>query len=104
MATRQRVLALALAAAATAEAFTVPAGVIMLRPSSAGRPALRSGARTVQTAQAIYEPAVRIGHGFDIHRLGALRTLYWRGTCALEFDVDLRFVRACPRCALISEG
>lgn len=70
---RQRVmaLALALAVAATAEAFTVPGGMGMLRRSGAGRPALRNGARTVQAA-AIYEPAVRIGHGFDIHRLGAL--------------------------------
>ena len=68
---QKRVMALALAAFATAEAFTVPGGGVMLRSSGAGRPALRSGARTVQ-AEAIYEPAVRIGHGFDIHRLGEL--------------------------------
>ena len=64
---QKRVMALALAAFATAEAFTVPGGGVMLRSSGAGRPALRSGARTVQAA-AIYEPAVRIGHGFDIPR------------------------------------
>jgi hypothetical protein len=73
---RQRVMALALAAAATAEAFTVPGGMGMLRRSE-----LRSGARTVQAA-AIYEPAVRIGHGFDIHRLGALSCASSALSCA----------------------
>ncbi len=66
-------LALAAAAAAEASAFMVPAGASALwqgraRPAvAAGRPALRTGAGAVR---AVYEPAIRIGHGFDIHRLG----------------------------------
>jgi hypothetical protein len=63
-----RILALA-AAAASAHAFVVPSAARVqgsARGSSASRPALR-GARALR---AVYEPALRIGHGFDIHRLG----------------------------------
>lgn len=68
---RLGVVALSLAAlAATTEAFTAaPSSGIAraLHPAVATRPALRTGA---QTLHAVYEPAIRIGHGFDIHRLG----------------------------------
>ena len=68
---RRAVLALALASAANA--FTVPSGGTSLkfapssRPAVAQRPVLRTG---TQAMRATYEPAIRIGHGFDIHRLG----------------------------------
>ena len=63
-----RFLALA-AAAASAQAFVAPgAGRVQgsTRGITASRPSL-CGARALR---AVYEPALRIGHGFDIHRLG----------------------------------
>lgn len=69
---RRLVVALSIAAlaATTTDAFTAaPSSGIAraLHPAVATRPALRTGA---QTLHAVYEPAIRIGHGFDIHRLG----------------------------------
>ena len=83
-----RAMALALAAAATAEAsaFMMPSGGGALRQGrarpavAAGRPALRSGAGAVR---AVYEPAIRIGHGFDIHRLGVCVCVCVCALCAL---------------------
>ena len=63
-------LAFALAATA-ANAFAPPPAARAfsqgnIRAGVASRPAQRG----VASLRAVYEPAIRIGHGFDIHRLG----------------------------------
>lgn len=75
-----RMLAFALAATA-ANAFTPPPAALpfsqgSMRAGVASRPALRG----VASLRAVYEPAIRIGHGFDIHRLG--ESAEW--VCVLE--------------------
>jgi len=84
-----RILALA-AAAASAHAFVVPSAARVqgsARGSSASRPALR-GARALR---AVYEPALRIGHGFDIHRLGEPVCASWKTgwICAMHTRVQV---------------
>ena len=86
-----RILALA-AAAASAHAFVAPSAARVqgsARGSSASRPALR-GARALR---AVYEPALRIGHGFDIHRLGESVCVSWKTgwICAMHTHVLVVF-------------
>jgi hypothetical protein len=92
-------MGLVLAAAASSEAFsTVPSGLGRLgaqNPVATVRPALRKG---VKALTAVYEPAIRIGHGFDIHRLGELGhtcltsrlyiRAYWHECVAFGFVLD----------------